>query len=91
MCVCVQVTGDTKLWAQGMDGWRRPHENAQLKWTLLVKDTGVLNESEAAALGLGMLVRMCEMYPSRHRDGAIIRPLPKIKRCVSPSSPRTYT
>jgi len=75
-----QVTGETKFWAQGMDGWRKPHENAQLKWTLMIKDAGILNESEVATNCLNMLIRMCEMYPSRHRDGAIIRPLPKIKR-----------
>ena len=81
-CAGCQVTHETKFWAQGMDGWRKPHENAQLKWTLMIKDAGILNESEVATHCLNMLIRMCEMYPSRHRDGAIIRPLPKIKRSV---------
>ena len=81
-CAGCQVTHETKFWAQGMDGWRKPHENAQLKWTLMIKDAGILNESEVATNCLNMLIRMCEMYPSRHRDGAIIRPLPKIKRSV---------
>ena len=72
-CAGCQVTHETKFWAQGMDGWRKPHENAQLKWTLMIKDAGILNESEVATNCLNMLIRMCEMYPSRHRDGAIIR------------------
>jgi len=85
----MQLTPETKFWAQGMDGWRKAHEIAQLKWTLMIKEPGILNESEVAAMCLNMLIRMCEMYPSRYRDGAIVRPLPKIKRCVPPPHTRT--
>ena len=32
---------------------------------------------------LNMMVRMSEYYPSRDAEGAIVRPLPRIKRLLS--------
>ena len=43
----------------------------------------VMNESDLATLILNMLIRMSEYYPSRDSDGAIVRPLPRIKRLLS--------
>ena len=43
----------------------------------------VMNESVLATLILNMLIRMCDFYPSRDADGAIVRPLPRVKRLLS--------
>ncbi|XP_076459341.1 dnaJ homolog subfamily C member 13-like isoform X2 [Babylonia areolata] len=77
------VHRDTRCWAQGMDGWRPLHTVPQLKWTLMATGQAVMNESDLATLVLNMLIRMAEYYPSRDTDGAIIRPLPRVKRILS--------
>lgn len=77
------LTAKTRCWAQGMDGWRPLVTVPQLKWCLLATGQAVMNESDLATMVLNMLIRMCEFYPSRDVDGAIIRPLPKIKRQIS--------
>lgn len=73
----------TRCWAQGMDGWRPLHSVPQLKWTLAATGQAVLNESDLATLILNMLIKMAEYYPSKDNDGAIVRPLPRIKRILS--------
>jgi DnaJ family protein C protein 13 len=77
------VTAKTKVWAQGMEGWRLLHQVPQLKWTLVAKGTPVLNESELAILILRILIQMTAYYPSRDADGAVIRPLPTVMRVLS--------
>lgn len=67
----------------GLDGWRALAQLPQLKWCLLAKGTPVLNESDLATQILNVLIRMCEYYPSRDDDGAIVRPMPKLKRNLS--------
>ena len=42
-----------------------------------------MNESEMSALILSMLAQICQFYPSKDEDGAVIRPLPKIKQALS--------
>ena len=59
---------------------------SQLKWTLLAKGVAVMNESEMSALILSMLTQICQFYPSKDEDGAVIRPLPKIKQALSDPS-----
>ena len=75
-----KINADIKCWAQGMDGWRTLKTVAQLKWTILDTGPSVINESEVANHCLSMLNRLCDMYPSRDSDGAIVRPLPRVKR-----------
>lgn len=77
------ITVKTKVWAQGMEGWRLLHQVPQLKWTLVAKGTSVMNESELATLILRILITMARLFPSRDNDGAIIRPLPTVKRILS--------
>ncbi|XP_023328115.1 dnaJ homolog subfamily C member 13 [Eurytemora carolleeae] len=77
------VTAKTKVWAQGMEGWKLLHQVPQLKWSLVAKGTPVMNESELATLILKILIQMTYFYPSRDSDGAIIRPLPTVKRVLS--------
>ena len=67
----------------GLEGWRLLQQVSQLKWTLLAKGQAVMNESELAALVLNMFIQMCHFYPSKDEDGAVIRPLPKIKQALS--------
>ena len=50
---------------------------------LMASGQAVMNESDLATLILNMLIRMSEYYPSRDPDGAIVRPLPRIKRLLS--------
>lgn len=76
----------TRCWAQGMDGWRPLASITQLKWTLAATGQAAMNESDLAALILNMLIRICDCYPSRDADGAVIRPLPKAKRLLSDPS-----
>ncbi|XP_019858666.1 PREDICTED: dnaJ homolog subfamily C member 13 [Amphimedon queenslandica] len=81
-------TGETlhpksRCWAQGMEGWKPLDQIAQLKWNLMATGTPLLNESEVAALILNMLIRMCNSYPTRDIDDAVIRPLPRAKRMLS--------
>lgn len=39
--------------------------------------------SSLAVLCLNMLIRICEVYPSKDADGAIVRPLPRAKRFLA--------
>uniref|UniRef100_A0AAR5P1B7 J domain-containing protein n=2 Tax=Dendroctonus ponderosae TaxID=77166 RepID=A0AAR5P1B7_DENPD len=77
------ITSKTRCWAMGLDGWRALAQLPQLKWCLLAKGNPVLNESDLATHILNVLIRMCEYFPSRDADGAIVRPIPKIKRILS--------
>ncbi|XP_070570129.1 dnaJ homolog subfamily C member 13-like isoform X2 [Ptychodera flava] len=77
------LTPKTRCWAQGMDGWRPLHTIPQLKWCLFATGQAVMNESDLATLILNMLIKICEYYPSRDPDGAIVRPLPRPKRILS--------
>ena len=77
------VTAKSRCWSQGMDGWRPLLLVPQLKWALLATGQPVLNESELAILIMNILNRICDYYPSRDADGAIIRPLPRAKRLLS--------
>ncbi|XP_058807941.1 dnaJ homolog subfamily C member 13 isoform X2 [Phymastichus coffea] len=78
-----QISHKTKVWAQGLDSWRVLSQVPQLKWTLVAKGTSVINESELATLILNILIKMCEYFPSRDSDNAVIRPLPRVKRLLS--------
>ncbi|KAJ8971338.1 hypothetical protein NQ314_000751 [Rhamnusium bicolor] len=78
-----EVNHKTRCWAMALPGWRALSQLPQLKWCLLAKGIPVLNESELATYILNILIRMCEYYPSRDADDAIIRPLPKVKRLLS--------
>lgn len=73
----------TRCWAQGMDGWKPVHMIPQLKWTLMATGASLMNESDLANEILRMLIKICEYFPSRDADGAVIRPLPRAKRMLS--------
>ena len=66
-----------------MDGWRPLEQIPQLKWKLLGQGPSLMNESDMASLILLIFIRMCEFYPSRDSENAIVRPLPRAKRLLS--------
>uniref|UniRef100_A0A8D8SG75 DnaJ homolog subfamily C member 13 n=1 Tax=Cacopsylla melanoneura TaxID=428564 RepID=A0A8D8SG75_9HEMI len=79
-----ELNPKTKVWAHGMEGWKSLHQVTQLKWTLVAKNSGgVMNETELSSLILSMLIKITRCYPTRDEDGAVIWPLPKVKRCLS--------
>jgi len=69
-----------------MDGWRTIDKIPQLKWTLLATGQAQMNETSMAILILNILIKMCAYFPSRDAEGAIIRPIPKIKRLLTDST-----
>lgn len=73
----------TRLWAQGMDGWRSIDKVPQLKWYLLATGQALLDETQLCILILNILIKLCNYFPSRDTDNAIIRPIPRIKRLLS--------
>ena len=77
------IDAKTRCWAQGMDGWRTMDKIPQLKWALLGSGQGQMNETSMAIMILNILIKMCNYYPSRDAEGAIIRPVPKIKRLLT--------
>ncbi|KAK4884053.1 hypothetical protein RN001_000324 [Aquatica leii] len=79
------INARTLFWASGLDAWRPMVQLPQLKWCLIAKGTPVLNESDLATLILNILIKMCQNFPSRDEDNAIIRPLPKVKRLLTES------
>lgn len=78
-----KISHRTKVWAQGLDSWRVMSQVSQLKWTLIAKGNPVINESELATLIFNILIKMCEYFPSRDADNAVIRPLPRVKRLLT--------
>ncbi|GAB6018577.1 DnaJ sub C member 13 [Chamberlinius hualienensis] len=76
------INSKTRCWAQGMDGWRPLQAIPQLKWCLMATGNSIMNESDLAVLLLNMLIRICDYYPSRDLDDAVVRPIPKAKRLL---------
>ncbi|XP_043196340.1 dnaJ homolog subfamily C member 13-like isoform X3 [Amphibalanus amphitrite] len=80
------LSARSRCWAQGMDGWRSLQAVPQLRWTLLATGQAVMNETDMAVTILNIFITMCDFYPSRDADGAVIRPLPRVKRLLSEPS-----
>ncbi|KAI1292252.1 DnaJ -like protein subfamily C member 13 [Halotydeus destructor] len=77
------ITPKTKCWAQGTDGWKMLQNISQLKWTLVATGNPILNDSELCVKVLDIFIQISQYYPSKDDDGAVIRPLPRIKRYLS--------
>ncbi|XP_071822188.1 dnaJ homolog subfamily C member 13-like isoform X2 [Apostichopus japonicus] len=77
------LNAKTRCWAQGLEGWKPLHAIPQLKWCLLASGQAVMNETDLAIMVLNMLIKMCEYFPSRDGEGAIVRPLPTAKRILT--------
>ncbi|KAF1745205.1 LOW QUALITY PROTEIN: hypothetical protein MXB_1860, partial [Myxobolus squamalis] len=86
-----EIKDNTKIWAQGMEGWKFLEDIPQLKWTILDTGISVLNESDLAIVSLDILIQSCKFFPNmyiylfqrRNDQLAIIRPLPRSKRQLS--------
>ena len=76
------ISDRTKVWAQGMEGWRQLQDVPQLKWTLLAEGDALLTESELAATILNIFNEMCAQFPARGEQGQLIRPAPRVKRLL---------
>lgn len=84
----------TDVWAQGLDGWSHLSQVAQFRWTICCKEANV-NSSVAGSptslytltqlttLILDTLIQMCVFFPSRDESGAVVRPMPRIKKFLS--------
>ena len=81
-----KLNESTKCWAQGIDGWKQLIEIPQMKWCLIAEGNALLNETELAIQILNILIQICEYYPSKNENGAIISPLPRIKKFLTDST-----
>eukprot|EP00040_Diaphanoeca_grandis_P032411 m.196277 g.196277 ORF g.196277 m.196277 type:complete len:2301 (-) comp32615_c0_seq1:478-7380(-) len=77
-----EINRETRIWAQGMEGWKTIRRIEQLKWTLVASGTPIMDMSQLTTLCLNMMIRICDVYPSRDADNAIVRPLPRAKRMI---------
>lgn len=74
----------TKMWAQGLSGWKPMVEITQLKWGVLCSDKpSTFNLSELTTKILDIFLKLCRYYPSKDVNGALMSPLPKVKRFLS--------
>ncbi|KAG5472440.1 hypothetical protein LSCM1_03839 [Leishmania martiniquensis] len=79
-----EVTATSKVWAQGMSGWRALGAVAQLRWGILSADLpSILSLTEVTCTVLDVFLLLCEHYPSVNEEGAIMQPQPKVKRLLS--------
>nr|VDZ46862.1 endosomal_trafficking_protein_RME-8_putative/GeneDB:LmjF.30.2210 [Leishmania donovani] len=82
-----EVTATSKVWAQGMSGWRELGAVAQLRWGVLSADLpSILTLTEVTCTVLDVFLLLCEHYPSLNGEGAIMQPQPKVKRILSSPS-----
>ncbi|CEF67733.1 DnaJ homolog subfamily C member 13 [Strongyloides ratti] len=78
------INNKTEFWAEGMQKWTPLEDIAQFKWTLIYKDNvSLFNPTELCVIVLDTLIKMCEFFPARDNNGAVIRPLPNVKRILS--------
>ncbi|XQJ29071.1 endosomal trafficking protein RME-8, putative [Leishmania guyanensis] len=82
-----EVTATSKVWAQGMPGWREFSTVAQLRWGVLSADLpAILTLTEVTCTVLDVFLLLCRHYPSVNDEGAIMQPQPKVKRLLSSPS-----
>jgi DnaJ family protein C protein 13 len=78
------VLPTTKVWAQGLGGWKDFKDVPQLKWGIVSKGLqSVLTLTEVTCNILDIFMLLCAYYPSRDPDGSVMQPLPRIKRYLS--------
>ena len=77
------INAKTRCWASGLDGWSPLSNIAQLKYTLLATGTALIDDTRVAEVALDILIQLVEVFPTRNKDGFIIRPMPLVKRYIS--------
>jgi DnaJ family protein C protein 13 len=74
----------TRVWAQGLGGWKEIQHVPQLRWGCLNEgERGVMSLTEVSCTVLDILTLLCAYYPTRDEDGSIMQPLPRVKRFLS--------
>ncbi|AAZ11909.1 endosomal trafficking protein RME-8, putative [Trypanosoma brucei brucei TREU927] len=78
------VNNSTKVWAQGLSGWLPIKDVHQLRWGLVASGSNkMLNFTEVSCVVLDILQLLCTHYPSRDENGAVMYPIPQVKRFLS--------
>nr|CCC48508.1 putative endosomal trafficking protein RME-8, fragment [Trypanosoma vivax Y486] len=78
------ITDKTKVWAKGLSGWMELVDVQQLRWGLVSQGGNrMLTFSEVSCTVLDILTRLCDHYPSKDDNGAVMQPLPLVKRYLS--------
>ncbi|KAK7201103.1 endosomal trafficking protein RME-8 [Novymonas esmeraldas] len=78
------VTATSKVWAQGMPGWREFRAVAQLRWGVVCADMpSILTLTEVTCTVLDVFQLLCDHYPSVSEEGAVMQPQPRVKRLLS--------
>ncbi|KAH9580066.1 DnaJ domain [Trypanosoma melophagium] len=79
-----EVTNDTKVWAQGLNGWKEFKDVPQLRWGIVTsKSNKLMTFSEVSCSILDIFLLVCTYYPTKDANGAIMQPLPRVKRYLS--------
>eukprot|EP00796_Vickermania_ingenoplastis_P005967 gene5967-4276_t len=80
------IDGSTKVWAQGLSGWKELQDVPQLRWGIIcARKPAIFTLSELTTKILDVFLKLCRFYASTNEDGAVISPLPKIKRFLTGS------
>lgn len=87
---------ETEIWAEGFNSWTKLSAVAQFRWTVCCRDgradsTTTMPGASSARYTLTQLttivldtfIQMCQFFPSRDEGGAVIRPMPHIKKFLS--------
>eukprot|EP00736_Rhodelphis_marinus_P007754 Rmarinus@m.16594 len=77
------IKDTTKIWSQGMKEWETLETNAQVKESFLMEGSALMSYTERGLLCMDILYRLCNIHPSKDKDGALFRPIPTEKRLLS--------
>eukprot|EP00736_Rhodelphis_marinus_P013887 Rmarinus@m.27660 len=78
-----QLHRESSIWAQGMERWGPLHSHRQLHEALLCDGVATMTHTERGCVCLEILLVLCKLHPSKDRDGAAFRAIPKEKRVLS--------
>ncbi|CCW61611.1 unnamed protein product [Phytomonas sp. EM1] len=79
-----EIQDSVRVWAQGMSGWRQFRDVPQLRWGVVCANMpSILSYTAVTCTILDILQYICDQYPSRNSSGAVMQPLPKVKRYLS--------
>ncbi|KAL7674873.1 hypothetical protein ACOME3_001146 [Neoechinorhynchus agilis] len=83
------LSPDSQVWAPGMEAWRPIERVSQFYWMALVDESvHFKTETDLAITILSALIRICKYFPSR-KNGAVVRPLPRVMTILSEPIPLT--
>ncbi|CCW68090.1 unnamed protein product [Phytomonas sp. Hart1] len=86
-----EIQDTTRVWAQGMSEWKQLREVPQLRWGILCEEMpSILSYTAVTCTVLDIFQYICDQYPSRNSSGAIMQPLPRVKRFLSSTTVLPY-